>query len=68
MENKMAQPTNSTITLPMLRQNDGIISPQLQTNVQKLQQALGYQPNQIDGKFGSGTEQAVKLFQKKMDS
>ena len=49
----------------MLRRNDGIISPLLQSAVQKLQQALGHQPNKIDGKFGSGTEQAVKLFQKK---
>lgn len=65
MANKMTQTTNSVTTLPMLRRNDGIISPQLQSAVQKLQQALGHQPNQIDGKFGSGTEQAVKLFQKK---
>ena len=60
----MTPTTNSVITLPMLRLNDGIISPQLQSAVQKLQQALGHQPNQIDGKFGSGTEGAVRLFQK----
>lgn len=60
----MTPTTNSVITLPMLRRNDGIISPQLQIAVQKLQQALGYQPNQVDGKFGSGTEDSVKLFQK----
>lgn len=61
----MTPTTNSVITLPMLRLNDGIISPQLQSAVQKLQQSLGYQPNQIDGKFGSGTEGAVRLFQEK---
>jgi predicted chitinase len=55
--------TPAIVQLPMLRLNDGINFPQFRSDVEKLQQALGLSPPH-DGKFGSITEDAVKLFQK----
>jgi len=56
-------PASAIVHLPMLRLNDGINFPQFKNDVEKLQQALGFPPPQ-DGKFGTNTEDAVKLFQK----
>lgn len=52
------------IELPVLRFGDGIDYPEYREDVKKLQTALGILPSQIDGLFGRGTEDAVKLFQK----
>lgn len=49
--------------LPILRLNDGIDFPDLKDEVKELQKHLGFPQAQIDGKFGSGTETAVKRFQ-----
>ena len=56
-------PTSATVQLPMLRLNDGINFPSFKSDVEKLQQALGFPPPQENGKFGTNTENAVKLFQ-----
>lgn len=48
---------------PILRKGDGIDFPDLQDEVTELQKKLGFSQNEIDGKFGSGTEEAVKRFQ-----
>lgn len=49
--------------LPILRLQDGIDFPDLQDEVKELQKRLGFSQAQIDGKFGLGTEAAVKRFQ-----
>ena len=56
---------SAAVQLPMLRLNDGINFPQFKNDVEKLQQALGFSPQQVDGKFGKDTEDAVVAFQKK---
>lgn len=57
--------TSAIVQLPMLRMNDGINFPQFRNDVEKLQQALGFPSQQVDGKFGKNTEDAVVAFQKK---
>lgn len=57
------QTSSVSAQLPLLRRDDGIKYPQFQPDVKKLQQVLGFPPNQIDGKFGQDTEDAVKRFQ-----
>lgn len=53
----------SLTKLPILRQGDGIDFPELQKDVKFLQTKLGFIGDSIDGKFGAGTEAAVKRFQ-----
>jgi len=53
----------SPIKLPILRLRDGIDFPELQNQVKLLQTKLGFLGDNIDGKFGSVTEAAVKRFQ-----
>ncbi len=49
--------------LPILRFGDGIDFPDVQDQVKELQTGLGFSGTQIDGKFGAGTDAAVKRFQ-----
>ena len=49
--------------LPVLRRGDGIDLPELQPQVQALQKALGFSPQETDGQFGPATEAAVRRFQ-----
>ncbi|MCL1463241.1 GH25 family lysozyme [Argonema galeatum] len=49
--------------LPILRRGDGIDFPELQDDVKLLQTKLGFFGDNIDGKFGLGTEKSVKHFQ-----
>ncbi len=49
--------------LPVLRLGDGIKTTINQDAVKRLQQALGFTAGNVDGKFGPGTETAVKKFQ-----
>jgi hypothetical protein len=50
--------------LPTLRSGDGLKTPNLQDEVKRLQTLLGFSENQIDGRFGSATEAAVRRFQR----
>lgn len=51
-------------THPMLREGDGISSPNLREAVKLLQRKLGLPESQIDGMFGQNTETAVKRIQR----